>query len=112
MNVNTISVDGDSALVEWTDYEGAHRCYLPKKIVKEEMSQRELLAGIPYGIEWERFPLGVTPNRIAKILREHGIWTADDLKNNLPKVRAAMQVAYSTDIEILINGARAREDRK
>ena len=71
-------------LVEWRDENGPHKVILP-------VESNDVDLGIPYGVPFEliNFPI-ITPARVARTLREHGIWTAEDVRGNVKTARAAV----------------------
>jgi hypothetical protein len=93
-----------TALVEWSDENGPRRAYLPADKVQDTTCPvSELEAGIVYGVPWEDVIKPVlTPQVIAKVLREHEIWTYEDLLRNTTRAISALQEAMSADLSALL----------
>lgn len=103
--VRVVEQRGKSAVVEWVDGEGPHRAVIPAP--KGELVEEESLAmGIPYGLPWESIAaLTATGERLARALRERGIWTLADLEKNQPAAFGAIQSVYGVDLAALIAAA-------
>jgi len=94
VDVKVVALKDESALVEWTEWVGAHpfpqRGYVPADAVENGKCDKDALdAAYPYGVPWARFLNleHVTPKRIeAELHRRHIWWTADIDKD----VRLAM----------------------
>ena len=102
--VKVISVQGESALVEWLDGEGLHRVHVPLRLVAADghVSARTLGRGIPYGVEWEQVEVApVEAGALAQALREAGIWTQQDLSRNQRMVLGILQSLYRVDLASL-----------
>lgn len=94
--VKVIAQEGQSALVEWTTEDDAHRAYVPhEKIEDGECPEDALRAGIPYGAPWEELIdlSGLTPQAVARQLRRHGIWTRADIERNMQGAQRAINQA-------------------
>ena len=113
MQVKIIERQKQATLVEWIDALGPHRSIIPADKVgaSENVDGHELDLGIPYGVPWEMIlTLTVTSHMIARLLRESGIWTEEDMRRNINAVRAVFTEAYSIDLKNLIDSVRqARE---
>lgn len=113
MQVLILDTRGDAALAEWRDASGVHRAYVPLAALSDlaagvaQAEYETLAAGIPYGEPWELLPIGrVGADRIARELRERGLWSREDLRRDLAGARAALQAAYGEDLKILIDATR------
>lgn len=108
MNIQVIERQGQAVLVEWVDATGPHRCILPADKVRNGAAEfADLENGIPYGVPWELlYMLTVTPQQIARLFRERGIWTEEDMQRNITQARAAIEQAYSIDFKALIDNVR------
>jgi hypothetical protein len=98
--------------VEWQDGTGPHRAIVPADQIRDGDASADTLAlGIPYGAPWEfLYEPSVSALQVARLMREHGIWTEEDLQRNVPGARAALQQAFGIDLGRLIDKAReARE---
>jgi len=81
--VKIVEQHGKSVLVQWKEDAGLRRVYVPvKKIVDDTCDAETLERGIPHGIRWEELiDVGdITPEAIARELRQHGLWTLADLR--------------------------------
>lgn len=118
MKIEILQQHGVAALVEWHDANGVHRATIPANAIAKSSgdnggdafaAEYEMLTqGIPYGEMWELWNLGnVGSERVAQELRARNVWTLDDARRNLAAVRAALAAAYSKDLELLLNAARA-----
>lgn len=101
MDLKIIKRVGEAILVEWRDEEGVHRATLPADSPMTDPEQ-----GIPYGRQWEEILSPTTVERKAQALREAGIWTARDLRQNIQRVRAALQDQVETDLAALLRSIR------
>lgn len=108
MQINILEQQNKAALVEWQDVLGLHRAIVPADKIKDsQIDIVDLERGIPYGVPWETLTqVTVTPHVIARLLRQRGIWTEQDLQRNLPNVRAAFNEAWAGDLRNLIDSVR------
>lgn len=86
-------------IIQWTDATGPHRVTVPDDCNDPAM-------GIPYGEPWELMTQGITSEQIAKVLREHNIWTVDDLRLDIKQARAAMVGLVGTILSTLLKQTR------
>lgn len=113
MKVKVISNEYGSVLVEWLDSDGIlQRGYIPSEIVNvDEIPDGALSLAVPYGVDWAFVLTGainsVTPEVIAKMLRNRGIWTLQDARRNPEVVVGALQQAYSLDFQTILRVAEA-----
>lgn len=105
MIIQVIDGNHKTTLVQWQDNNGLHRCYLPIEVVKADLPLTVLLTGIPYGVDWEQYPVILNSDDLAKALRNRGVWTQGDLKDTA-NVKAAIQDALGIQIKTLIDFAR------
>ncbi len=103
--VRVIEKRGPACVVEYAG--GLKRCIVPAdEIVDGSVSVETLEAGAPYGLPWERLvTLSATPEKLAEALRANGIWTAEDLDNNVQAVLGALQAVYGVDLARLLQAA-------
>jgi hypothetical protein len=98
MRVTEVNCKGTSVLVEYHGPKGPQRCFLPRSVIgsENEVADDDLVAGIPYGVPWEEEirVREVTPAALALALRQHGVWTLDDARQNPTEVLAALQSVY------------------
>lgn len=104
VTLRMLSVLGQAALVEYAEAGRPVRVTIPVGLVADDLTAdpADLAQGAPYGIPWERAPLGhVTMERIADELRNAGIWTAEDLRTRPRAALGALQAAYGIDLAAL-----------
>jgi len=107
MKITILEENTKTALVEWSDANGLHRGYLPRGIIKDDLSAVVLRTAVPFGLNFEDFPVTVN---LAKALHDRGIWTINDM-NDIANVKAAIQDALGIQLESLLNYARrARQE--
>ena len=109
MIIQIIDQQAKATLVQWQDQDGLHRCYLPTELVTNDIPWAVLATGIPYGVDWEQYPVILNSDDLAKALRNRGVWTQDDLKNTA-NVKAAIQDALGIQIKTLIDFARQAQE--
>ena len=98
--VKVVTVQQETALVEWADADDRRRVYVPvAAVVDGKVDRQDLDAGAQYGVRWEERVLLTTPETVAKRLRQLGIWTLADLRANAPLVK---QEAKLFDVGALI----------
>ncbi len=104
MQVTVLERKNKAALVEWIDAVGPHRVIIPaEKADGGDVDSKTLDEGIIYGVPWEHIIiLSVTPAQIARLLREKGIWTEQDLQKNVNLARSALSEAYGIDFKNLL----------
>jgi len=88
--VRVVQMNGPTRLVEWLDeHRHPHRCLVPHESVRPDgiATEADLLAGVPWGLPWEE--MDVEPQD-AIVLRQEGVWTADDLHEHWPAVKRAL----------------------
>ncbi len=115
MKVKVIQRKGHAALVEWLDGAGSlRRATVPlEAVVNDEVDESDLDMGIEYGLPWaELVTLRVTPERIERELRKHGIWTHADLRARPNVAAAALQAAYAVNLTALRQAAERLEKEK
>jgi len=111
--VRLVRRNGQAALVEFADAGKPMRVTLPEDLLQDEGSRctadpADLAAGVPYGLAWEKATTGrVTAEKIAGALRNAGIWTAEDLKQQPRAAIGALQAAYGLDLAALMEFAAA-----
>jgi hypothetical protein len=86
-------------LVEWRDENGPHRVTLPN-------GDNDVTRGIPYGVPWELLVTPITSERIARALRDVGIWTANDLRAHAKEARAALIALVGDSLGELLKEVR------
>lgn len=118
MKIKIIEQRGAAALVEWSDSVGLHRAVVPQPSLSVDKdgagepraacALAELQQGIPFGMAFENLEIGtVGAAEVARELHARGVWTAEDVLKHVAGVRAALQAAYSKDLETILNAARA-----
>lgn len=118
--VKIIRRSGTAALVGWVEDGNLRRATVPLSQIELDDSKigtvdkETLEMGIPYGVPWEEVigEIKITPQIIANILRQHGIWTLEDAQNNPNAIVGALQAAYGLDMATLIRGARDMNKEK
>jgi len=88
--VRVVQMNGPTRLVEWLDeHRHPHCCLVPRESVRPDgtATEADLLAGVPWGLPWEE--MDVEPQD-AIVLRQEGVWTADDLHEHWPVVKRAL----------------------
>jgi hypothetical protein len=106
MITKLIATSNQMGLVEWRDSTGPHRCYLPIKTIKPDLPMVALQTGIPFGLNWEDAGVTITGARVARALRERGVWTDEDLQLHLSDAQAAIYDLTNTIVTELIHFAR------
>ena len=107
MKVQIIARDGDAVLVEYEQDGKPRRVVVPKDVVHgTQVSKENLDASIEYGVGLNivlEFP---TAAQFIEKLNARGVWTNEDLLQNMATVRAILN-EY-----VAINQARIRERAK
>jgi hypothetical protein len=120
VRVRVVRRSGSAALVEWLDNESLRRATVPLSQIEFDdpkmgtVDEEILEMGIPYGLPWEEIigEIKITPSIIANTLRQHGIWTLEDIEGNSSKIVGALQAAYGLDMATLIRGAHDMRKEK
>jgi hypothetical protein len=87
-------------VIEWTDQDGPH-----KVIVPEDCNDRSLGVAVGFPFELVLFQ-EITRARVARKLRECGIWTRTDLIKNVRQARAALISLTGDILAALLEAAR------
>jgi len=100
MIIKLLKKSGQSAVVSYWDYEtGMTQARvisiddLPNRLrigQEADISNDALQLGIEYGIDWELLLGQSNVHMLAQSLRNHGIWTVDDMKTKPQQVIAAI----------------------
>ena len=97
VKVKKIASKGMATLVEWNDGT-VHRSRVPSALVLMQGDGNEAMVddpeeGIPYGELWEELVPPISPERVANLLREAGVWTYEDFLHNTAAVNSAFKAA-------------------
>lgn len=108
IDVKVIKERGQSALVEYIEYNKTKRVTVAARdVVDDQVSEEAIELGIPYGVEWSKFvALQATPDDLEKNLRQVGIWTAEDALQNADKLLNALMKTYQIDLGTMIRIAK------
>jgi hypothetical protein len=101
--MKTIKTKGKVAVVE----HGGERRIVP---IEEKDNLAAFAVGMPWGIPWEAVELSASSEDLAERLRQRGIWTVEDLKNDTRGAMAALQAAYGVDVSKLFQFAAKYEE--
>lgn len=105
--VIAIKSKADVSLVEFTADGLLLRAYIPTlEIIDGKAPEAVLLAGVPYGIDWEDVKLSVRSIDLANALRRAGIWTCEDAMKNPNGIISCLQAVYGVDLAALLKYAR------
>lgn len=112
MDVKIIRRNGDAVLVEYaTEEEGTRRVVIPRdKLDGTEAEKETLDMGLPFGVEWEALLNAILPDkqeivaRMARRLRDAGMWSEDDLKAN--NLASALQASFAVDAAAIMRKLR------
>lgn len=105
--VNVISATVNTVLVEFTADGLLMREYIPTvEVIDGKAPEDVLMAGIPYGVDWEDIKLKASAIELANALRMNGIWTCEDAMKNPNKIISALQAVYGVDLAALLKHAR------
>lgn len=110
MKAKVIKRKNQALLVEYTNENSIQRRIIVSALTNEsagdviDLSDEEIDAAIPYGIQWdyELEDVTISATNIERALIHHGIWTVDDFGKNPSAVLGAVHEA-ATPILILIN---------
>ena len=99
VEVKVVRVDYGTALIEWRPKgDRVKRAYLPGALVddKSAVTIDDLAEAEPYGVDWEALIVmpAVTVEQIATRLRQHNIWTVDDVRHDPIGARQALAEVY------------------
>lgn len=114
--VRIILHKNDLHLVEWEDGGTYHRAWVTPDMMKSRDKQAKTAtvsnpkAGVPYGMDWTRIvTLSATPRDVDRELKNAGIWTVADLRENPNGARAALQAVYGLDMAALMMAVKVFE---
>lgn len=115
MNVKTIQTKGQSALVEYIASDNSiKRCIIPSSlIIYDDVPLVDLVQGIEYGERWDElvdFQIG--SRDLANELRRRGIWTLDDLFNDVGHAKGAANYLAAQMLKTLLDAARHMRERQ
>lgn len=108
VDVNPISDNQETVLVQWSEKGNLKRGYIPKSAIsKTQVSEDMLSAAAPYGIEWERIAIAVQDKsevvkNLADNFRKSGIWKAEDVLQNPMIVQGCIQDAFGLTLANII----------
>ena len=91
---------GTTYLVEWQADGDLHRAYIPGELWSEAgVAEDVLAAGTPYGVAWETIiKINVSPQQVARMLRDSGIWTVEDFRARIAEVEGLFKSATQLDV--------------
>ncbi|HUW94629.1 MAG TPA: hypothetical protein VMW58_02485 [Anaerolineae bacterium] len=115
--VRIILHKNDLHLAEWQEGGSYHRAWVTPDMFKsyDKIGKSAVVtnpsAGIPYGLDWSRMvTLSATPRDVDRELKNAGIWTAEDLRENPNGARAALQSVYGFDMAALLMAVKEYEN--
>lgn len=112
IQVTIVNVAGETALVEWVGSGTPYRVYVPLSDIDNGSVAGDLLvAGVPYGVDWESVKLEADSQLLAANLRKNGIWTYSDLLHNPKTAIACLQATYAVDLAKLMQYATTEVKR-
>jgi hypothetical protein len=86
--------------IEWRDETGPHKVILP-------IGCDDVTLGVAYGYPFETVDMPVINSlTVARALRDHGIWTARELKTNVKDARAAVMALGNEILTALLLAVR------
>lgn len=104
MKINkVISDNGQTTLIEaTTPNRGTIRVYIPADTLRGEyIDEFDVESGIEYGLPWEDILAQTIPPdkaaKLARLLRDDGIFTAADVAKDLNKIAAILQRLWRMD---------------
>ncbi len=109
--VTVIHEQGPTALVQWQVGRDWRRAYVPVSVVHSgQVARDELDAGIPYGVQWERYiTITGTPEDVGYELRRRNIWTIRDMDGRYVEAQAAFLAAFGANIGAMLQAVRKLE---
>lgn len=92
MNVDykVIQTQDQAVLVEWRDESNALQRVIVPKDAMPELTEKELAAGIPFGVSWATMLNEPLASKLANRLHELGFWTYTDAANRVRDFRNAI----------------------
>jgi len=113
VTVKVIKHYGDVILVEYRSEKGLERCFIPADEVagasagSGQVSKLTLEQGIPYGVDLEVTMTALTfsPEDLMHVLKERGLWTAEDYRKNPRVIQGALQWMFRADVNRIIGAA-------
>lgn len=101
-------------LVEWMDGEKPKRAWVTPDMVIDDTGKLATIehpaGGIPYGVEWREFTSGqVNTSLIETRLHQAGIWTVEDLQQQVKVAQGIIQAAAGDVLQELLVNARAHQ---
>lgn len=103
------------SLVEWTDAAGVlQRSWVTEDMIQEKEGNHATVidpgAGVPFGVPFAQIvEFSADPKEFERELHKRGIWTTEDVRNNLGAVRNALIAAYSTDVREILRSLERYE---
>jgi hypothetical protein len=107
--VRIINTVGETALVEWMVGADFVRGYLPKGVIQANatISESDAEAATSYGVTWENYIRNsVSVKDIAREMRRHGLWTADDLRARPQEYMRIIQTLFALDVVAVFEGVK------
>lgn len=107
MIVKVISKHDNVTLVEWVENGELQRSLLPSEEVSNDGECSNPQRGLSYGLPFADFiSIDVTPMDIQRALYNSGIWTIEDVKNNLNGVQGAINSAFGLVLQNFLRNIR------
>jgi len=107
--VRVIRHTGSVILVSYVEDGAEKRRTVPAPTLDPDgtISEKDLAAGIPYGIPWGKLNLKFTVTLVGleKSLHNAGVWTLEDLMKHPQAVLGALQDTYRLDYAALLSAA-------
>jgi hypothetical protein len=104
MSHRVIGTQNQASLVEWRDSQGIlRRSTIPANMAMSELSEDELAAGIPFGLEWDELIDERLKRQLANRLHDAGFWEYRDAANHIREFRALVN---ATVVASLLDAAR------
>lgn len=101
-------------LVEWLDGDKPKRAWVTPDMVVDDTGKLATIehpaGGIPYGVDWSEFTSGqVKTDLIETRLHQAGIWTVEDLQQQVKVAQGIIQAAAGDVLQELLVNARAHQ---
>lgn len=100
--------------MEWIDGEKPKRAWVTPDMVVDDTGKTATVdhpaGGIPYGVEWREFTTGqVNTSLIETRLHQAGIWTVEELQQQVKVAQGIIQAAAGDVLQELLVNARAHQ---
>lgn len=115
VQVKEVSTKGPATLIEWNDGT-VHRSSVPSFLITRDENGNSFVEepdeGVFYGEVWEELIAPIAAERFASILRENGVWTYADFRNNTPAVSSSFREACGELYRDFVEAVHSRQSVK